>query len=108
MSGFISGRGSRLTTKRLVLVLGICAAVCALMVIVAPQLGIVMTKDGRAIEWLGFDSLDPTTFTIDSVLPDAKRRAEVWRKGLRRAVSLERLTHKRRGSTGRARAKRSA
>jgi len=54
------------------------------------------------------DSLDPATFTMDSVLPDAKRRAEVWRKGLRRPVRLERLTRKRRGSTGGARAKRSA
>jgi bifunctional non-homologous end joining protein LigD len=54
------------------------------------------------------DSLDPTTFTIDSVLPDAKRRAEIWRQGLRRPVRLERLTRKRRGSTGRAHAKRSA
>lgn len=38
------------------------------------------------------DSLDPTKFTMDSVLRDAKRRAELWRDGLRRAISLQRLT----------------
>jgi bifunctional non-homologous end joining protein LigD len=38
------------------------------------------------------ETLDPTKFTIDSVLPEAKRRAEIWRKGLRRPIDLARLT----------------
>lgn len=37
------------------------------------------------------ESLDPTQFTMDNVLPSAKRRAEIWRRGLRRAINLERL-----------------
>jgi bifunctional non-homologous end joining protein LigD len=36
--------------------------------------------------------LDPTTLTIDRVLPEAKRRATVWRRGLRRPIDLQRLT----------------
>jgi bifunctional non-homologous end joining protein LigD len=45
------------------------------------------------LEWNELvDSLDPTTFTIDSVLPAAERRADVWRRGLRHPVDLERLT----------------
>lgn len=52
------------------------------------------------------DSIDPARFTIDSVLSDAKRRAEVWRQGLRRPIRLERLTRPRRRSM-RARARRS-
>ena len=38
------------------------------------------------------DRLDPRSFTIDSVLPDVQRRAELWRAGLRRPIRLERLT----------------
>lgn len=56
MSGFVSARGARLTTKRLVAVLAICVAVTALVALVAPLLGVVMTKHGRTIEFLGFDS----------------------------------------------------
>jgi len=41
------------------------------------------------------DTLDPTKFTIDNVLRDAKRRAELWNDGLRRAIRLERLTRAR-------------
>jgi len=51
------------------------------------------------------NSLEPESFTMDSVLFDAKRRAEVWRRGLRRAINLERLIRTRRASTRRARAK---
>jgi bifunctional non-homologous end joining protein LigD len=51
------------------------------------------------------ESLDPSKFTIDSVLPDAKRRAEVWRQGLRRAIRLDQLTRKRRGSSAPTRTK---
>ncbi len=54
------------------------------------------------------DSIEPASFTIDSVLFDAKRRAEIWRRGLRRAINLERLTRTRRGKTRPARATGSA
>lgn len=37
-------------------------------------------------------TLDPTKFTMDSVLRDAKRRADLWNDGLRRPISLQRLT----------------
>jgi bifunctional non-homologous end joining protein LigD len=35
--------------------------------------------------------LDPASFTMDSVLPHAERRARIWRQGLRRAIAMERL-----------------
>ncbi|NVB77234.1 MAG: iron ABC transporter permease [Kofleriaceae bacterium] len=58
MSGFVSGRGKRLTAKRLVVVLGLCAAVCAIVAILAPQIGVAMTRNGRSLELLGFDAFD--------------------------------------------------
>ena len=61
MSGFVSGTGKRLTTARLATVLGLCAGACALMFVIAPQLGVTMTRSGRAIEWLGFDAFDATS-----------------------------------------------
>lgn len=61
MSGFVSGRGSRLTARRLATVLGLLAALCALVFALAPQLGVVMTRGGRAIEMLGFDAFDASS-----------------------------------------------
>lgn len=52
------------------------------------------------------DTLDPTKFTMDRVLRDAKRRAELWNDGLRRPISLQRLTTPR--ATSRAAGARSA
>lgn len=61
MSGFVSGRGVRLTPRRLVAVLAGCALVCALVSVLAPQLGVTMTKSGRALQLLGFDAFDAST-----------------------------------------------
>lgn len=61
MSGFVSARGKRLTRGRLVGALAICAAICAVVAAIAPQLGVVMTRSGRAIQLLGFDAFEPTS-----------------------------------------------
>ena len=58
MSGFVSGGSKRLTTARLVGVLGACAFACAVICMLAPQLGVTMTRSGRALELLGFDAFD--------------------------------------------------
>ncbi|HSD86127.1 MAG TPA: iron ABC transporter permease, partial [Kofleriaceae bacterium] len=58
MSGFVSARSTRLTGKRLIGVLAICAAVTALVAILAPQLGVTMTRSGRSLQLLGFDAFD--------------------------------------------------
>jgi len=58
MSGFVSGRGSRLTTRRLTLTLGLCAIGCAMVCMIAPQLGVVMTRTGRSVQLLGFDAFE--------------------------------------------------
>jgi iron complex transport system permease protein len=55
---FVTGRGQRLTAKRLALVLGACAVACAAVAVIGPLLGVVMTRDGRAIELLGLDAFD--------------------------------------------------
>jgi iron complex transport system permease protein len=61
VSGFVSGRGRVLTTRRLVAVLSVCAAVCALIAVIAPQLGVVMTRSGRSLQLLGMAAFDPST-----------------------------------------------
>ncbi|HEY5928429.1 MAG TPA: iron ABC transporter permease [Kofleriaceae bacterium] len=58
MSGFVSGRGRVLTRRRLAIVLGACAVLCGLVALIAPQLGVAMTRSGRALQLLGFDSFD--------------------------------------------------
>ena len=60
MSGFISGRGKRLTTKRLVTVLSLCLLVFAIVCVLAPLFGISYGRDGRHFELLGLDA-----FTTD-------------------------------------------
>jgi iron complex transport system permease protein len=56
MSGFVSGRGKSLTAARLFGALAACALVCALVALLAPQLGITMTRAGRSLELLGLDA----------------------------------------------------
>jgi iron complex transport system permease protein len=56
MSGFLSGRGTRLTGKKLVTVIIACVALCALVGVIAPLLGISTDRGGRSIEWAAFDS----------------------------------------------------
>jgi iron complex transport system permease protein len=58
VSGFVSGRGVRLTARRFVLALAGCAAVCLIVSVLAPQLGVTMTRAGRGLELLGLDAFD--------------------------------------------------
>jgi iron complex transport system permease protein len=60
MSGFISGRGRRLTTKRLVVVLAICVVAFVVIGLLAPMLGVAYDRAGRHLELLG-----PSAFTTD-------------------------------------------
>ncbi|CAN5706596.1 iron ABC transporter permease [soil metagenome] len=61
MSGFISGKGTQLTWRRLVTVLLICAAVTALVAVLAPLLGVAQDRAGRHLELLGSAVLDPSS-----------------------------------------------
>ncbi len=61
MSGFVSGRGARLTTGRLLGWLAVCALVCAIVAVLAPQLGVSITRDGRSLDLLGLDAFDAGT-----------------------------------------------
>jgi len=58
VSGFISGRGKPVTARRLVVVLGGCAVVCAVICMLAPQLGVTMGRNGRSLDLLGFGAFD--------------------------------------------------
>src|SRR5688572_26704185 len=59
MSGFISGRGTRLTAKRMTAVLGVSALVFFAVGLIAPMIGIEYV-DGRRV---GFDVLSFDAFT---------------------------------------------
>jgi iron complex transport system permease protein len=61
VSGFVSGRGARLTPRRLLTVLGLCALVCLIVSVIAPQLGVTMTRSGRSLQLLGLDAFDAGT-----------------------------------------------
>jgi iron complex transport system permease protein len=56
MSGFISGRGRRLTPKRMAIVLAICLTAAALVAFLAPLVGIAYDRAGRHFELLGLDA----------------------------------------------------
>jgi iron complex transport system permease protein len=56
MSGFVSASGQRLTARRLALVVGACAAACALVAVLAPLVGVTSGRGGRALELLGLDA----------------------------------------------------
>jgi iron complex transport system permease protein len=56
MSGFLTGRGTRLTGKRLASVIAACIAACAIVGVLAPLVGIATDRGGRSIEWAAFDS----------------------------------------------------
>jgi iron complex transport system permease protein len=59
MSGFVSGRGARLTARRLASVLALCALVCGGVALLALQLGVATTKSGRTLQLIGLDAFDP-------------------------------------------------
>ncbi len=71
MSGFLAARrGGRLTRGRLVLALGACAALAALVTVLAPLLGVTMTRDGRELTLLDLsaigdaDAIDHKVFVL--------------------------------------------
>jgi iron complex transport system permease protein len=61
MSSFIAGAAARLTTRRVVIALGACVAVTALVALLAPLIGIVIDHDGWHLDVLGPSALDPAT-----------------------------------------------
>jgi iron complex transport system permease protein len=61
MSGFVSAGGARLSARRLVVVLGSCALACAVVCMLAPHLGVVMTRGGRALQLLAFDAFEQSS-----------------------------------------------
>ncbi len=62
MSGFISGRGHRLTARRFVIGLAVCAALAALVAVASLMIGVGTDRGGRHLELLGSDALTAGTF----------------------------------------------
>ena len=63
MSDFLSaGAGERLTARRLVVVVGLCALACAVIAVLAPLIGVVQDRSGWHVELLGLNALDPDSF----------------------------------------------
>lgn len=58
---FLSATGKRLTGKRLVTVTLACLALCVIVGVIAPLVGVSTGRDGRAFEWLGFGAFDPAS-----------------------------------------------
>src|SRR5262249_14468921 len=56
MSGFLTGRGTRLTGRRLAIVVIACVVVCAVVAVIAPLLGVATGRGGRALGPASFDS----------------------------------------------------
>lgn len=53
MSGFVTGRGGRLTGRRFAATLAVCAAICAAVALLAPLIGVATDRGGRHLELLG-------------------------------------------------------
>jgi iron complex transport system permease protein len=62
MSGFISGRGKRLTGERFVFALVMCAVITGLIAIASLMIGVGFDRSGRHLELLGLDALSDGTF----------------------------------------------
>lgn len=58
MSGFIAGTSRRLTTRRLVGVLALCAGVALVVAVLAPLVGIVIDRGGWRLDMLGPGAYD--------------------------------------------------
>lgn len=61
MSGFVSGRGSRLTYQRMIGALLVCLAVTVVIAIIAPMLGVEHDRSGRHLALLGAKAFDRST-----------------------------------------------
>jgi iron complex transport system permease protein len=61
MTGFITGSATRLTTRRLVVALVLCAAVTVVIATIAPLVGVVVDRGGWRYELLGPSALDPAS-----------------------------------------------
>lgn len=56
MSGFLTGSSTRLTGRRLAIVIAGCVLACAAFAVIAPLVGVASGRDGRALEFVSFDS----------------------------------------------------
>lgn len=56
MSGFLTGKGTRLTGKKLAIVIVACVLACAGFALIAPLVGVSTGPSGRSLEILGYDS----------------------------------------------------
>jgi iron complex transport system permease protein len=61
VSGFISGHAHRLTTKRLVVALAICAGVAAVIAAITPLVGVVVDRSGWHLDVMGPGAFEPGT-----------------------------------------------
>jgi ABC-type Fe3+-siderophore transport system permease subunit len=59
VTGFLSGRAGRLTLRRLVVVLAICAGVTAVIAAIAPLVGVIVDRGGWHLDLMGPGALDP-------------------------------------------------
>jgi iron complex transport system permease protein len=59
VSGFISGKAPRLTLRRFVLALAICAAITVVVAIAALLIGVSADRSGRHLDILSLDALRP-------------------------------------------------
>ncbi len=61
MSGFVSGKSTRLTTGRLVGAVLACLVIALVIAALAPLVGVAFDRSGRSLELLGLSAFDPGT-----------------------------------------------
>lgn len=58
---FVTAKAARLTGKRLAITLLVCLAIAGIVAAFSLLTGVVMTREGRRFELLGFDAFDPAS-----------------------------------------------
>jgi iron complex transport system permease protein len=58
---FVVGKAARLTGRRLAITLLVCLAIALAAAVFSMLTGVVMTREGRRFEMLGFDAFDPAS-----------------------------------------------
>ena len=61
----IGARRGRLTRRRYIVALGVCAALAVFVTVLAPMLGVDMRPDGRHLTWLSLSSLSNDSVSHD-------------------------------------------
>jgi iron complex transport system permease protein len=56
MSGFLTGKSTRLTGRKLAIVIAACVLACAGFALIAPLVGVTTGPGGRSLEIVGYDS----------------------------------------------------